>query len=112
MVGFDVAPVTPQARLRATASGSTESNHAFVPVAISDARGVVLAVYLDGQNHPSTHAEATDGPRNSTCSSLPRFQSSHAAEPSARRPGLTTRVWAMRCTPRRSVGPATTHRPG
>src|SRR5581483_1202869 len=40
MIGLDVAPVAPQARLRATSSGSMESSHSFVPAAMSDCNGV------------------------------------------------------------------------
>lgn len=40
--------------------------------------------------------------RNSTCSSTPRFQSSHTAQPSDRCPGLIMSVLAMRWMPRLS----------
>ena len=40
MIGLDVAPVAPQARLAATSSGSTESSHSFVPQATRDCKGV------------------------------------------------------------------------
>src|SRR5262249_55937667 len=43
MIGLDVAPVAPSARLRATSSGSTESSQSFVPQAIRDWSGVVMS---------------------------------------------------------------------
>ena len=42
MIGLEVAPVAPQARLWATSSGSMESNHSFVPEAISDWSGMLM----------------------------------------------------------------------
>src|SRR5580704_9060347 len=42
MIGFDVAPVAPKARLTLVKSGSTLSSHNLVPVAISDSKGVVI----------------------------------------------------------------------
>ena len=42
MIGFDVAPVAPSARLAATRSGSTESSQSLVPQATSDSRGVMV----------------------------------------------------------------------
>src|SRR5262249_53214424 len=41
MIGLDVAPVAPKARLRAISSGSTESSHSLVPQATSDCSGVM-----------------------------------------------------------------------
>ena len=38
MVGFDVAPVIPQARFFSISSGSTPSSQTFVPVVISDSK--------------------------------------------------------------------------
>ena len=41
MIGFEVAPVAPSARLRAISSGSTESSQSLVPEATSDCSGVM-----------------------------------------------------------------------
>src|SRR5579864_7542043 len=46
MIGLEVAPLAPQARLRATSSGSTESSHSLVPQAMRDCNGVVMALLL------------------------------------------------------------------
>src|SRR5947209_5550468 len=51
MIGLDVAPVAPQARLRATSSGSTESSQTLVPAEIRDCNGVVMMVLLDWVQH-------------------------------------------------------------
>ncbi len=40
MIGLDVAPVAPKARLAATSLGSTESSHSLVPQATRDCSGV------------------------------------------------------------------------
>src|SRR6476646_7086410 len=48
MVGFEVAPVTPHARLLFMCSGSTPSSQTFVPVAISDARDIVALLSMNG----------------------------------------------------------------
>src|SRR5262249_2672083 len=42
MMGLEVAPVAPKAGFLATAWGSTESSHTFVPLAINDCKGVVI----------------------------------------------------------------------
>src|SRR5258708_40263189 len=39
MIGLEVAPVAPHLRFWVTASGSTESSHNLVPVAMSDLSG-------------------------------------------------------------------------
>src|SRR5437899_178562 len=44
IMGFEVAPVAPSARLRVTRSGSIESSHSLVPVAISDCSGVGIQI--------------------------------------------------------------------
>src|SRR5437879_6875511 len=43
IIGFEVAPVIPQERLRAISSGSMPSSHTFVPVAINDCIGVLMS---------------------------------------------------------------------
>ena len=43
MIGLEVAPVAPRARLVRTRSGSTESSQSLVPEAMSDASGDVMA---------------------------------------------------------------------
>src|SRR5262249_54994994 len=42
MMGLDVAPVAPQARLRDTSVGSIESSHSLVPERTSDSNGVMV----------------------------------------------------------------------
>src|SRR5436190_24379974 len=49
MIGLDVAPLAPQARLRCTSSGSIESSHSFVPQATSDSSGVMGFFLLAGR---------------------------------------------------------------
>ncbi len=46
MIGFDVAPVAPKARLRFTKSGSIESSQTLVPDAISVCKGVGIGQLL------------------------------------------------------------------
>src|SRR5688572_10991948 len=41
MIGLEVAPVAPSLRLDATRSGSIESSHSFVPVAMRDCRDMI-----------------------------------------------------------------------
>jgi hypothetical protein len=50
MIGFEVAPVAPMARLAVTSRGSTESNQSFVPAAINDCKGVSCAMALLPEN--------------------------------------------------------------
>ena len=42
MIGFEVAPVAPSARLVRTKSGSIESSQSFVPLATNDSKGVEM----------------------------------------------------------------------
>src|SRR5260370_12127901 len=44
IIGFEVAPLAPRARLRCTRSGSIESSQSFVPDAMRERRGLVIAV--------------------------------------------------------------------
>ena len=44
MMGFDVAPVAPRARLSRTKSGSMESSHNLVPDSIRDRKPVAMVI--------------------------------------------------------------------
>ena len=44
MIGLEVAPVAPRARLRSTRSGSIESSHSLVPLAMSDCSGLAMSM--------------------------------------------------------------------
>src|SRR5579859_2281707 len=60
MIGLDVAPEAPRARLRATSSGSTESSHSLVPLAIRLCSGVVMAHSCEScSGYLATSAAAT-----------------------------------------------------
>ena len=42
MIGFEVAPLAPRAKFLATKSGSMESSHSLVPLAIKDLSGELI----------------------------------------------------------------------
>src|SRR5690348_10886803 len=72
MIGFEVAPVAPSARLVFTKSGSTESSQSLVPVAIRDCKGEVIAssfmqgllAYAANRNHIPTRWRLTPAIKN------------------------------------------------
>ena len=59
MIGFDVAPVAPNARLLTTKSGSTESSQSFVPAWMMDESGedmeISLGRFTQMRNRVSDH---------------------------------------------------------
>src|ERR1700760_856416 len=80
MIGLDVAPVAPFARLVAISTGSTESSHSLVPHATRDWSGVMvglrgMASLLDDTNQ-GTHPRSNGPLRAQTSTQMKPDQKS------------------------------------